>query len=285
MAQQRLNGRAWQRSPLYGARRLDFSTCLPALKLPQFLCIGAQKAGTSSLQDWLLQHPQVYLPPGKELHYFSLHHNRGLAWYGDQFAAARPDQRCGDITPYYLFHPLAAERIAAELGPVKVIVLLRDPVERCLSGLFHSIRLGLEPLPPAAALAAEAERLAGAEDALRRGGPPHHSHQVHSYLARSRYEQQLPRYEALFGADQLLILRSEELFGEPQRIWPRLLAFLGLEVAAPPQALPRSNAGGGEAAGVDPALRASLREALAPTYRQMAERYGLRWQAQPPPLG
>jgi hypothetical protein len=249
-----------------------------ALPLPQFLCIGAQKAGTSSLQAWLLQHPQVYLPPTKELHYFSLHHGRGGYLYQQHFAAARADQRCGEITPYYLFHPLAAERIAAELGRVKLIVLLRDPVERSLSGLFHSIRLGLEPLPPAEALKAEEQRLAGAEQALRSGAAAHLSHQVHSYVARSRYEQQLPRYEALFGPEQLLILPSEELFGQPQQVWPRLLDFLELEAAvAPPKALPRRNAGAGEAAAVEEGLRCWLRQQLAPTYGQMAERYGLQW--------
>jgi hypothetical protein len=111
---------------------------------------------------------------------------------------------------------------------VKLIVLLRDPVERALSQYFHSRRLGLEPLGLEAALAAEAERLADAEAALKRG-LAHPSHQQHSYLSRSCYQEQLPRFEAFFGADQLLVLRSEALFAQPQRAWEDVLQFLELE--------------------------------------------------------
>jgi hypothetical protein len=219
----------------------------------------------------------VFLPPGKEVHYFSLHHGRGQRWYEDHFATAAAEQACGDITPYYLFHPLAAERIAALLPHARLIVLLRDPVERALSGLFHSIRLGLETLPPDQALAAEEQRLAGAEALLRAGAATHHSHQVHSYLARSRYERQLAVYEARFPAGQLLLVRSEDLFTDPERTCPRLLDFLNLAPASVPKRLPVHNAGLGLAASVDPALRHWLRAALEPTYAAMDQRYGLRW--------
>ena len=127
--------------------------------------------------------------------------------------------------PYYLFHPLAAKRIAAALPDVKLIVLLRDPVERALSQYFHSKRLGLEPLELEAAFAAEVHRLADADAALRRG-ESHRSHQQHSYLSRSRYEHQLFRFEKLFSSAQLLILRSEDLFDQPRRTWDRVLDFL-----------------------------------------------------------
>ena len=120
----------------------------------------------------------MYLAHPKELHFFSLHHHRGLEWYGHHFEAATADQCCGEVTPYYLFHPLAAQRIAADLPKVKLIVLLRDPVERALSQYFHSKRLGLEPLDLEEALAAEPKRLADAEATLKRG-EAHKSHQQH----------------------------------------------------------------------------------------------------------
>ena len=106
---------------------------------------------------------QVMLAKGKEIHYFSLHHQLGEAWYGSHFATALTDQCCGEITPYYLFHPLAAQRIKDLRPDMRMIVLLRDPVSRTLSQVFHSYRLGFEPLEPEAALEAEAERLASAE--------------------------------------------------------------------------------------------------------------------------
>ncbi len=246
------------------------------LRLPQFLGIGAQKAGTTTLHDWLTQHPQIFLPAQKELHYFSLHFDAGLPWYAEHFAAAGPAQRCGEITPYYLFHPQAPQRIRALLPQVRLIVLLRDPVERALSQYFHARRLGLETLPLKQALAAEAERLAGAEWVLRAPGGRHLSHQEHSYLERSRYEQQLARYQALFGAEQLLVRSSTALFSGSEQLWRELLAFLELDAWALP-ALPRRNAGAAEAAAVEPALRQQLREQLQPTYAAMQACYGISW--------
>lgn len=245
---------------------------------PHFLCLGAQKAGTTSLHCWLEQHPQVFLPEVKELHYFSLHHRRGPGWYRQQFAAAAPDQRCGDITPYYLFHPAAPARIQALVPQARLIVLLRDPVERALSGLFHAIRLGFEPLEPLQALEAEAARLQGLEQALLAGAPGQRSHQEQSYLSRSRYERQLARYRRLFAPEQLLILRSEDLFGPEAAVaLQRILSFLELPADPLPMQLPRANAGLGEVQQAEPALRQWLWQRLQPTYRAMEQQYRLRW--------
>jgi hypothetical protein len=248
-------------------------------RLPRFLGIGAQKAGTTTLHTLLAAHPQVYLPPVKEVHFFSLHYAQGAAWYTQQFAAAVPDQSCGEITPYYLFHPQAPRRIRALLPSVRLIALLRDPVERCLSQYFHARRLGLESLDLEAALRAEPQRLAGADLCLQPAAGRHLSHQEHSYVARSRYEEQLERYETHFPAAQLLVLRSEDLFEQPQYTWQRVLAFLQLDAYALPSGnlAPRVNAGAGETAAVPQALRAELRQQLNSTYGELERRYGLCW--------
>ena len=235
------------------------------MRLPDFLGIGTQKGGTTYLHGLLQQHPQVYLAQPKELHFFSLYQHRGLDWYSHHFDGATADQLCGEITPYYLFHPLAAERIAAALPKVKLIVLLRDPVERALSQYFHSKRLGLELLDLEEAFAEEPERLVNSEAALKRG-EAHKSHQQHSYLSRSRYEKQLPRFEALFSSEQLQVLRSEDLFERPQQLWVRVLAFLGLDESPLPASGTRY-AGLGEAASVSPGLRQQLQAQLELTYR------------------
>ena len=138
--------------------------------LPHFLAIGVQKGGTTTLQRLLEQHPGVYLPSAKELHYFSLHYGQGEGWYRQYFAGAALSQRCGEITPYYLFHPSAPQRILALLPQVKLVVMLRDPVERALSQYFHSVRLGLEPLALEQALAAEARSRPGCRVAAAGGG-------------------------------------------------------------------------------------------------------------------
>ena len=222
-----------------------------------------QKGGTTSLQRLLEHHPGAFLPPAKELHYFSLHYNQGEAWYRQQFAGAAVGQRCGEITPYYLFHPAAPQRIAALLPNVKLVLLLRDPVERALSQYFHSRRLGVEPLELEPALAAAIGC--------------HRSHQEHSYLARSRYEQQLQRFEALFPAEQLLVLRSEDLFARAELVWTQLLQFLELDPWPLPALAQPANAGRGEADAVTQATRRMVRAKLASTYQWAAQRYGLSW--------
>ena len=176
---------------------------LERLRLPHFLGLGTQKGGTTSLQKLLEQHPGVYLPTCKEVHYFSQHAEEPLRWYAEHYRDARRGQRRGDITPFYLFHPDVPARIRALLPQAKMIVLLRDPVERTLSQVFHARRHGFEALEVAEALAAEHERLASGNA---------YSFQKHSYVARSRYLDQLDRYEALFPQRQLLVLKSEDLF-------------------------------------------------------------------------
>jgi hypothetical protein len=247
------------------------------MRLPTFLCLGTQKGGTTTLHRLLVQHPQVFLPACKEVHYFSLHDQQPLSWYAEHYSSAQPGQRCGDITPYYLFHPRAPQRIQQVLPQAKLIVLLRDPVERSLSQVFHARRLGFEPLELEAALAAEAERLAGAEERLREPGSTDYSHQKHSYLSRSRYEQQLQRYEALFPVRQLLVLRSEDLFSKAEQSWQQIQAFLELDPMPLPAPLARANAGRGEAEAVPEQVRAQLRHALADTAAAMQQRYRISW--------
>jgi len=262
-----------QASPQQTARAMGSE-----LRLPDFVVIGAQKAGTTSLHAALAQHPQLFLPSTKELHYFSSGFDQPLASYGAHFGPARADQVCGEATPYYLFHPAAPQRLAACLPQARLIVLLRDPVARSLSHYFHAIRRGNETLPLEAALAAEPERLAGAEAMLQLPGGAHRAHQTQSYLARSRYDQQVPRFAAWQQAGRLLVLRSEMLFLEATATLERVLAFLGLPPAdAAGLTLPRQNSGDGEAAGVSTAQRQALRDQLAPTYAWAATTLGMHW--------
>ena len=246
-------------------------------RLPDFLCIGAQKAGTTTLHGLLGRHPGVHLGDRKEIHYFSLHFDRPLGWYRERFTGARRRQRIGETTPYYLFHPQAPGWIAETLPDVRLIVLVRDPVERAISGYFHARRNGMEPLAIDEAFAAEDGRLSGAEAVLARPGEGHESHQWHGYASRSRYEVQLDRYLARFPRSRLLLVRSEDLFADPRGTWATVLGHLGLEPIPLPEANLRRNAGEGEATGVSAEFRARLRERLSPTYEAMRTRFGIEW--------
>ncbi|PWL22601.1 MAG: sulfotransferase [Synechococcus sp. XM-24] len=237
-------------------------------RLPDFLGIGTQKGGTTSLQKLLEQHPDAFLPITKEIHYFTLHYNESEHWYRGHFQQANREQICGEITPYYLFHPEAPQRIQALLPKARLIVLLRDPVERALSQYFHARRLGFEELDLKAALAAESQRLAS-------GNP--YSHQKHSYLSRSRYELQLQRYQRLFKPHQLLILRSEDFFDKTERSWKAIQNFLGLRESPLPVEAIKANAGLGEVSTVAPRVRAWIKGELADTFQAMQDQYGMTW--------
>ncbi|WP_345568496.1 sulfotransferase [Nonomuraea rosea] len=209
--------------------------------LPSFLITGAQRCGTTSLYRALAQHPLLLKPVlHKGVHYFDVGYARGEPWYQAHFplwvSAALLAHRYGaraqafESSPYYLFHPLAGERIAADLPGVKLIVLVRDPVERACSAHAHELARGFETESHFEyAVELEARRLAGAEELLRESPfALHHSHRHHAYLARGRYAEQLDRLEPLIGRERILVLDSHRFFKEPEGVYDRVLEFLGV---------------------------------------------------------
>lgn len=245
--------------------------------LPHFLVIGTQKGGTTSLHHLLSRHPGIYLPAVKEVHYFSQHFHQSRQWYADHYQDAKPGQVRGDITPFYLFHLAAPFRIRSVLPRVKLIALLRDPVERTLSQYFHARRHGYEQLELESALAAEEERIRGADVVVNEANGFHYSYQKHTYVSRSRYDEQLQRYHKQFPRRQLLVLRSEDLFARTQQCWDPLLRFIAADPRPMPAPLPHSNAGQGEAAAVPLSIKRMLRAELEPTYQWLEREYGLSW--------
>jgi hypothetical protein len=211
--------------------------------LPDYLVIGAQRCGTTSLQNLIASHPDV-TPPlwRKGIHYFDTEYHRGSPWYRSQFPVARPGRMTGEGSPYYLFHPLVAERIADLVPRAKLLVLLRDPIERAISHYKHELRRGFETLDIVTAMRAESERLEG-EEAKMRADPAYYSfaHQHFSYQARGDYAGQLARYLALFPKRQMLVLQSESYWSDPKTTWDEVLQFLELPDWKP-AAFPHLNA-------------------------------------------
>jgi len=114
-------------------------------RLPNFLYVGPDKAGSSWLHEILLGHPDVYLTPAKDLYFFDRYYDRGTAWYAAQFRDARDEAVVGEVCQDYLFHPDAADRIEQTLGPVRIMVSLRDPVERAWSSYLYMRKHGIGP--------------------------------------------------------------------------------------------------------------------------------------------
>jgi Sulfotransferase domain len=204
--------------------------------LPGFLIVGAQRCGTTSMYRTLSQHPDVLKAVlHKGVHYFDMNYDRGPGWYRAHFPL-RIRARRGDRTaltfessPYYMFHPLAAERIAADLPEVKLIVLVRDPVERAYSAHAHELARGFETQPFPRALQLEPERLRGETDRMRRDARYlSHAHQHQAYCARGRYAEQLEVLESLVGRERLHVVDSGDFFTKPEPVYDAVLEFLGL---------------------------------------------------------
>ena len=201
-----------------------------ARPLPDFLILGAQKGGTTALYSYLRRHPSITGPSWKEVSYFDRHYVRGEAWYRGNFPnkARTRGKLVGEASPSYLFHPLAPERVRADIPNAKLVALLRNPVDRALSHYNHEVALGREPLSFEAALAAEEARLAGEVERLV-AEPRYFSREwwSHTYQARGRYAEQLERWLAVFPREQLLIVPSDDLAAEPVETHARVLDFLG----------------------------------------------------------
>ncbi|WP_433532569.1 sulfotransferase domain-containing protein [Micromonospora sp. CA-263727] len=266
----------------YGVRTSD------RRPLPEFLIIGTKRGGTTSLWNYLVQHPLVpRLFPAwntKSSHYFEENWRRGEAWYRSHFPTVRQRQalesrhggpvRVGEAAPLYMFHPLAAQRVATLMPAVRLIVLLRDPVERAYSHWKERRSNGVEPLDFAAALAAEPARTAGERERLI-AEPEHVSERYdwYSYRARGRYLEHLEPWLARFDRAQLLFLPSEDLYRDARATYRRTLDFLGL----PPFGLPDFKVyNERRSAPLAPALRAELTDYYRPYNEALRQRLGLR---------
>ncbi|MCK6473392.1 MAG: sulfotransferase domain-containing protein [Planctomycetes bacterium] len=205
---------------------------------PDFLILGGQKCGSTTLFGTLIQHPDIFRPRKKEPMYFTHRFNRRAAWYRANFPsypvkAARKLMGKRFVTfeasPYYLFHPLAPQRVRSQLPDVKLIALLREPVERAYSHYQHMIRINRETLKFEDAIAKEEERLSGErEKMLSEDGFNSDSFRFLSYKARGIYVDQLMEWTKEFPRERLLVLQTEALKRDPQAVTDRVLDFLGL---------------------------------------------------------
>jgi hypothetical protein len=213
--------------------------------LPEYLIIGAQKCGTSSLYRYLVAHPSAAAAARKEVHFFDWEFRRGTDWYRAHFPLAAlgvafrsfTGRRLvvGEASPYYLFHPHAPARVKALLPNVKLIVLLRDPVARTLSAYQHQVRRGREPLSFEDALAQEGERLE--PEIARLACDPDYKSVVHrnlAYKARGVYADQISRWLDVFPREQLLVIRSEDFFEDTTATLTQVLDYLDLPHWTPP---------------------------------------------------
>lgn len=178
------------------------------MNLPDFIIIGAMKAGTSAISAFLQQHPQVYLPDTGEVCVFHRDHlyARGLAFYAEFFRDAPEGRLIGEKSPSYIFTPSVPERIAGWLPDVKLLAILRNPVDQALSLHRMLVAKGSERRPFG--------------EAIRT---------VPDYVEQSRYHAHLSRYLAHFPPEQLKVLWYEDLRTEPEAFCRGVLQYLGAD--------------------------------------------------------
>ncbi len=225
------------RSGIKGASLVGRLATSPLRSLPDFLIIGAQKCGTTSLYNYLAEHPNVVPAYRKEIHFFDYNQAKGDLWYRAHFPVAAsmkkrrggPGLVSGEASPFYLFHPLASERVRRTVPEARLVVMLRDPVQRAYSHYSHNLRRGTESLSFEEAIERERERLAGERERMVRDeGYYAHNYRVYSYLSRGIYVDQLRHWRTFFPEGQFLFLKSEDFFSAPAATVESVARFLGL---------------------------------------------------------
>ncbi|MCU1356864.1 MAG: sulfotransferase [Acidimicrobiales bacterium] len=207
--------------------------------LPDVLVLGAMRSGTSSLYKYLGYHPDIAPSLRKEVEYFTRHVDKGSGWYRAHYPLAsrdvarrvvgKPPLVTFEASPYYLAHPLAPERAHAVVPEAKLIVMLRNPVDRAFSHWQHMVRHDIESLSFEDAIAAEEERLAP-EVARMADDPSYFSltHYHFSYQERSRYGEQLERWLAHYPAERFALVDSDAFYADVAGVYDQILGFMGV---------------------------------------------------------
>jgi hypothetical protein len=203
---------------------------------PDFLIIGAQKAGTTSLFFDLMQHPQILPPEKKEIHYFDLQYQEPISFYRSRFPEYQTGKMTGEASPYYFFHPHVPQRVFQHFPEMKLILLLRDPVHRAFSHFRHNVIMKPERTPQTfeeALFQEERFFVKAYQELLRNPSADISEHNILSYRHRGLYFEQLLRWEKFFSKEQFFIIHSEAYFRNPKPLFDQLLNFLSLPSFSP----------------------------------------------------
>lgn len=202
---------------------------IPGDRLPSFMVIGAAKAGTTALNLYLSRHPQIFMCPLKEPHFFSTDHiyERGLDWYQGLYADAQPEQICGEASTSYTFFPntpLTSQRLYQVLPDIKLIYLVREPVSRVESACLQSMKYQQYVLNDSLQ-SYTVDRL------VELGEDPYNALGLPNFIQASQYITQIEQYLQFFSRDQLLVILQEDLADDPDTTLRTIFAFIGVEPA------------------------------------------------------
>lgn len=241
---------------------------------PDFIVVGAQKAGTGALRSYLRQHPLIVTSHEKEVHFFDFNFKKGAKWYEQQFPE-RPssDHVMGEKTPSYIFDPRIPKRVFSLYPNVKIIMILRNPVSRAYSHYHFNLRRNKEHLSFEEALEAEPKRLVGERRKMKQD-PSYRAikYKRYSYLTRGMYADQIKRWLKYFPREQILIINCEDLSTNPLKPVNEVLAFLGLD---PLGSLGKSEKKPSHYSPMNPETREKLIEFFRPYNQELEELTGI----------
>jgi len=211
----------------------------PLHVLPDFLIIGFVKCGTTSMYEYLIKHPDVHRPSGKEIDYFDRFFSRGIKWYKVKFPLNikklfvkkfnKKNFVTGEATPRYVEHPHALKRIKNILPNAKFIVLMRNPIDRAFSHYNMNMTSELEYLTFEDALKHEKKRIHGRYEKMQRvEGYYSWDYDIFGYLEHGIYVKYLKRWMDVFPREQFLILQTEEFKKNTSDVYNNALQFLNL---------------------------------------------------------
>ncbi len=184
------------------------SSSPPTTKIPNFIGLGAQKAGTSWIHACLYEHPQTFMPVEKELHFFSRYYCNGTEWYESLFTRYPPDKISGEFSPTYLYDEQTPKRIHKHHPDIKLLVCLREPVSRTVSAYRYAIQTGMIPHDMSF------------DDVIER---------YPAYREHSCYYTQIELYLQFFDKEQLLITLYEDIFQDPYDFIQHIYEFLSVD--------------------------------------------------------
>ncbi len=211
----------------------------PLRVLPSFIIFGAPRCGTTSLYNYLIEHPSIEPALSKEVGFFELNYNKGINWYKLYFPTFFNKYRIekkfrkyfmtGEATSNYIHHPLVPTRIKKEIPNVKLIALLRNPVDRAFSQFFKQIKQRREDLSFEDAIKKEQDRIKGEIKKMSKN-LDYYSLNYHnySYLTAGIYIDRIKNWFEVFPKEQILIIKSENFYEKPDQIYNEILKFLGL---------------------------------------------------------
>jgi len=210
-------------NPTFAANNWNFQNA----GSPDFLIIGAQKSGTTSLESYLAKHPQILPAIKKETHFWYRDFDKGIDWYKAHFPPIPPEENylTGEGTPNYLENCHTATRIYREFPDVKLLVILRNPTDRTISQYYHWARIKRENRSLAEAINADLEKLSKIDDIT---AEKKYWQQPGNYIGRGLYVEFLQKWMEVFPREQFLILKGEDLYEKPAATMKQVFDFLGL---------------------------------------------------------